>query len=334
MKRGRQLLILVLTRPRLTLGSAVLVLLLSGLLIAGMDSASPKVQHPLSLISVMAGHQDADLRKRVELLANQYNADPIDAKHDRVWKAIPGLNGVKIDVEATLKQAKEQNGDRIPLVVKQIPPKVTLDDLGPLPIYRGNPQKKQMALMVNVAWGTEYLADMLSTFEKNDVQATFFLDGSWTKKNPDVAKEIIHRGHELGNHAYSHPDMAKLDSSSQLRQILRTNEVIQQATGTTPKLFAPPGGAFNTETVKLAHGQKMYTILWTIDTLDWRKPPASEIYRKVISRAENGALVLMHPTAPTSEALRSLLPSLKKMGYDLVTVSELIDQTRPFRSVQ
>ncbi len=270
-----------------------------------------------------------ELRVYVEKLAKEHDVAPIDAKNDRVWKGIPGLNGMKVDVEATLKKAETEEGSRIPLVVKQIPPKVSLDDLGPVPIYRGNPDKKQMALMINVAWGTEYIQDMLDTLEKHNVKATFFLDGSWTAKNGGVAKQIAGRGHELGNHAYTHPDMSKLGQQQTLREITRTSEAIKQATGVTPKMFAPPGGAFNDTTVKAAHGQGMRTILWTLDTIDWKKPPASAIESKVIGKAENGALVLMHPTEPTREALRTLIPLLQKKGYGLVTVSEVLDSKRP-----
>lgn len=273
-----------------------------------------------------------ELRERVEKLAKQYNAEPINAKNDPVWKGIPGLNGVQVDVEATLEKASRATAERISLVVKQIPPKVSLDDLGAVPIYRGNPEKKQMALMINVAWGTEYIQGMLDTLEKHNVKATFFLDGSWTAKNGDVAKSIVDRGHEIGNHAYTHPDMSKMGQQQTLREITRTNDVIKKATGSTPKMFAPPGGAFNDTTVKVAHGQGMNTILWTLDTIDWKKPPASTIENRVVGRAENGALVLMHPTEPTRDALRAMIPALLKKGYDLVTVSQLLDSTRPVPS--
>jgi peptidoglycan-N-acetylglucosamine deacetylase len=310
------------TRGRLLAGVAICLFLVVGLLVKGHPANVP-------VVAAMSGAQDSDLRQRVELLAKQYNTPPIDAKNDPVWKAIPGLNGLEIDVDATVKKSQQHPDESISLVAKQIPPHVSLDDLGALPIYRGNSQKKQMALMINVAWGDEYLPDILNTLKKNNVKATFFLDGSWTKKKPDTAKQIYEAGFEIGNHAYSHPDMSKYGADAALREISRTNAAVKQAIGITPKLFAPPSGAFNSTTVKVAHGQGMRTILWTLDTVDWRKPPSSVISNKVLSKAENGALVLMHPTAPTRDALRTLIPSLLQKGYRLVTVSELLDSTRP-----
>lgn len=322
----RPFLIVTLTKRRLLLWVAAFLFLAAGLAMSGEE------QKQVAVINVMAGISDDALKQRIELLAKEYDQKPIDAKNDPVWRAIPGLNGLKVDIDATFQKTKSVGGDRIQVVAEQIPPKVHLKDLGAVPIYKANSQKKQIALMINVAWGTEYIPEMLATLEQHNVKATFFLDGSWTKKNPEVAKQISAAGHELGNHAYSHPDMSRMGTSDQLRQITRTNAVIEEATGIKPKLFAPPSGAYADSTVATAYKQGMYTILWSLDTVDWKKPPASTISNRVLSRAENGSMVLMHPTEPTRDALRTIVPSLLKKGYGLVTVSELLDETRPVPS--
>jgi len=283
----------------------------------------------LPAVSVFAADNEDALRARITQLAKQLDAPPIDARKDPVWKAIPGLNGVQVDVEATLRKARQADGQRIPLVAKQIPPQVSLDDLGPLPIYKGHEAKRQVALMINVAWGTEYLPRIMETLETYRVHATFFLDGSWTAKNPALAKTIAQRGHELGNHAYTHPDMAKLDKERTLRELVRTSEAIRRATGVQPKVFAPPSGSYTDLTVQTAHAQGMRTILWSVDTIDWQKPPAATITDRVLSRVHRGALILMHPTEPTADALRSMVEGLQGKGYELVTVSELLAPTRP-----
>jgi probable sporulation protein (polysaccharide deacetylase family) len=327
-KPSKPILTVKLSSGRLIAGAATVLLLTGGFFWKGQPAVTPNSS--LAVVSAMAGgSQTESLEQRVRALAKQYDAAPIDARVDRVWKGIPGLNGLKVNVEATLVKAQQAVDGRIPIVAEQIPAKVTLNDLGAVPIYRGNPEKKQMALMINVAWGTEYIEGILKTLDEFHVKATFFLDGTWTTENPGVAKQIVERGHEVGNHAYTHPDMSALDAASQLRQIARTNQAIQKATGVTPKLFAPPSGAYNDTTVKTAHGQKLRTILWTLDTIDWKKPPASTIVNRVLPRAENGALVLMHPTEPTREALRIVVQGLQKKGYGLVTVSTLLDPVRP-----
>jgi len=72
----------------------------------------------------------------------------------------------------------------------------------------------------------------------------------------------------------------------------------------------------------------MRTILWTVDTVDWKKPAASEMVNRVISKVENGAMILMHPTEPVAEGLESMIVEIKKKGYQLGTVSDLMDEKR------
>jgi hypothetical protein len=148
-------------------------------------------------------NKEQRLRKQIQEQAIQRYIAPVDARIDRIWKAIPGLNGREVDLEGTFQATIKQKKNEIVWKYREIQPKVSLSDLGAVPIYKGNPQKEMAALMVNVAWGTEYVPEMLKILEKEQVKATFFLDGSWLKKNPEVAKQIVAAGHEIGNHAYS-----------------------------------------------------------------------------------------------------------------------------------
>lgn len=267
------------------------------------------------------------LRSELGRVAARFDRPPVAAKLDPVWKLIPELNGVRLDITATLRGTHTQ--DDVRLVFTQIPPQVRMSDLVAAPIYRGNPGKRQMALMFNVAWGTEYVPQILKILESQGVRATFFLDGSWTKAHPGVAQMIVRAGMEVGSHAYNHPMMSRLGRLAAISQMERTNAVIKQATGVSPTLFAPPAGDFNNMTVQIAAGLHMKTILWTLDTVDWRRPPAQTILHRIVPRREAGAMVLMHPTAPTVSALGPMIRALKKDGYALVTVSHLIDSARP-----
>ena len=79
----------------------------------------------------------------------------------------------------------------------------------PSPIYRGHPEKPMVSFIINVAWGNEYLPEILATLKRHQITASFFLEGNWVKSNPDLAKMIVSAGHEVGNHSYTHPDMQK-----------------------------------------------------------------------------------------------------------------------------
>ncbi|TVY10608.1 polysaccharide deacetylase family protein [Paenibacillus cremeus] len=271
----------------------------------------------------------AQARDQILAEAAKRRIPPVNATVDRVWKAIPGYNGLEVDVEKTMQLNEQQSFPNPPkLVFREVPPEVSLEQLGAQPIYKGNPSKRMVGLMINVAWGNEYLAPMLETLRKENVHATFFFDGSWLKKNIPTARKIIEAGHEAGNHAYTHKDMSKLGREQATSEISRTEALLKNELGLQNKLFAPPSGDFNQSTVEIAHDMKLKTILWTIDTVDWMKPSPETIVRKISTRVEPGSLILMHPTDSSNRALQQMIREIKNKGLALGTVSEVISPSR------
>lgn len=269
-----------------------------------------------------------ELLKQLREEAEKVRLKPVNARVDRIWKAIPGLNGRELDVEKTYRLAGQlPSGSPFSYIYRDVPPEVDLEDLGAQPIYRGNPEKKMISFMINVAWGDEFLPKMLETLKKENVHATFFLDGMWLKGHMEEAKAIGAAGHELSNHAYSHKKMSQLPSGQAELEISKTEKLLSQI-GVKNKLFAPPSGDYDQETVEIAHKMGLRTILWTLDTVDWMKPEPEAVVRKITSRLEPGAMILMHPTHASSNALEAIILDAKKKGYAMGTVSELISPER------
>ncbi|WP_081414956.1 polysaccharide deacetylase family protein [Ectobacillus panaciterrae] len=261
--------------------------------------------------------------------AKDYEIPAQDAIVDKIWKATPGYNGRAVDVPASYENMKKQGEfNEKKLVYTDISPKVHLQDLPPAPIYRGHPDKKMIALTINVAWGNEYIPTMLEILKKHHVSATFFLEGRWVKENPSLAKMIVDAKQEVGNHSYTHPDMKTLSAGSIEEQLVKTNEMIEAATNQKVKWFAPPSGSYRDEVVSIASRLGMGTIMWTVDTIDWQRPEPSVLIQRVTKKAHNGAIVLMHPTSPTAQSLDTLIQLLKKGGYKIGTVSELLSEKR------
>ncbi len=270
-----------------------------------------------------------ELYKKIQMYGEQHMIEAIDAKIDRVWKAIPGYNGKKVNVEASYKKmAKVGRFDVSKIVYMETPPRIHLGDLEAEPIYRGNPQKPMVAPLINVAWGNEYISKILETLYVHKLKVTFFFDGSWVKKNPELAKLIKEAGHEAGNHAYSHPDLSRCSKEQTIEELKKTNDIIEEILGIKPIWFAPPSGSFNKNTVQIAHQLNMKTILWTVDTIDWKNPESYGMVEKVVGSIENGSMILMHPTKATAEGLDSMIKKIKEKGYKLGTVSELLDEKR------
>lgn len=279
--------------------------------------------------AIPAAKESDSLIQSIKTKAPTYEKPPSDAKIDRVWKAIPGYNGVKVDIAASYKNMKK-NGvfDEKKLVFTQIKPKVHLNDLPASPIYRGHPDKPMVSFIINVAWGNEYLSDILATLKKYNISASFFLEGNWVKKNPELAKMIVSAGHEVGNHSYSHPDMAKLTAAQAREQIVKTNQIIEAATEVKCTLFGPPSGSYRDETVMVADELNMKTIMWTVDTVDWRKPSPDILINRVMDKIDNGSMILMHPTESTAASLDRLITLIKQKNIKIGTVSELLNEER------
>lgn len=295
------------------------------------EGADEKNQESLA---AMAASPDDNhtLREQIQLEADKLRIEPVNAKLDRVWKAIPGYNGREVDLESTYRNIDVNSfdpvKDKIPYVFREIKPKVTLDDLGAQPIYRGNPNKPMAALMINVAWGNEYLESILTTLDQEKVKATFFLDGSWLNKNEEWAKEIQRRGHQLENHAYSHPNMSRLSRERAVLEIQKTKKLLKDKLGVENRWFAPPSGDFNQQTVELAAAEGLKTVLWTVDTVDWRNPAPEAVIEKMSKQIEAGSLILMHPTPTTKASLKGIIDVIKSKGLKAGTVGETLSESR------
>lgn len=194
------------------------------------------------------------------------------------------------------------------------------------PIYEGSKDKKVIAFTCNVAWGNEYIPSLLKVFSEKNVKATFFVEGRWAKNFPDLLKLIHDKGHEIGNHGYSHAHHAELSYEENLNEIKRAEVIIQEITGKKPTLFAPPYGEFSEPTVKAADSMNYRLIMWSIDTIDWKKPGVEYIVNKILDNAGNGKIVLMHPTEDTVGAMPTIIENLNRQGYKITTVSDLLSQ--------
>ncbi|WP_067730027.1 polysaccharide deacetylase family protein [Oceanobacillus damuensis] len=273
--------------------------------------------------------QSDSLYTEIEEKSKTFFEEPQNAYIDKVWKKTAGRNGLKVNVEKSYEKMKKSGVyDDSLLVYDQIPPEVTIKDLPASPIYRGHPEKQMVAFLINVSWGEEYIPEILRILKDNKVKATFFIEGKWAKENAEIVKMIDEQGHLIGNHAYNHPDMARLSDKENIEQIDQTNQILKAITGKRPKWFAPPSGSFNEAVVQAASDLDMETILWTVDTIDWKNPSVSVMINRIQEKIHPGATVLMHPTSSTANGLEELIKLIKDSGYKLGTIDLLLSEER------
>jgi peptidoglycan/xylan/chitin deacetylase (PgdA/CDA1 family) len=172
---------------------------------------------------------------------------------------------------------------------------------------------------------------ILNILEKYGIKATFFVVGINAKNYPDTLKHVAKKGHEIGNHTFSHKYVKGKDADTISEDLELCNKTIYEICGKTPTLFRAPGGLMDEISVSNEQAFKPYNIIyWSIDTMDWDHHSPESIAEMVLSTVRSGDIILMHDyighNSPTAEALELIIPKLLERGYVFVTVSELINE--------
>ena len=168
-----------------------------------------------------------------------------------------------------------------------------------------------------------YTPRILKTLKENNSVATFFVVGNRVPMYSDTVKKAYDMGCEIGNHTYEHKSLPNLSETEVKRQISKTNKEVKKAIGEKPVIMRPTGGATNTNIKKWVG---MPSIIWSVDTLDWKTRNADSTRRAVLNRVKDGDIVLMHDLySATATASETIIPELIRRGYQLVTVSELAE---------
>jgi peptidoglycan/xylan/chitin deacetylase (PgdA/CDA1 family) len=175
---------------------------------------------------------------------------------------------------------------------------------------------------------TPKLLDLLAA---HHIKATFFVLGELVQTYPEIVQRAAREGHEIGNHSWSHPNLAKLSDAGVRQQLQKTDDAIKAATGARPTLMRPPYGNLSERQKRWVHSDFGYKIiLWDVDPLDWKRPGPKIVCSRIVKDTRAGSIVLSHDIHPgTIEAMPATLEQLEAKGFKFVTVSELIAMATP-----
>lgn len=187
-----------------------------------------------------------------------------------------------------------------------------------------DPSRKMVAITLDDGPHGSNTQKILDILDAHSARATFFMLGQNVVNNEGVVKDVYSRGNEIGIHTWSHPQLTNLSESSIKSQIEQTSDAIYNVTGYRPTLVRPPYGSFN-KVVK--DTLKDYSlILWNIDSLDWKSRDENQIVPLVMNDIQDGDIILLHDIHSTTvPAVDKIVSELDKQGYQMVTVSELIE---------
>jgi len=266
---------------------------------------------------------------QINAFANANNVDPVEPRFCPIWQRIPGLNGLRVNVQASFDQMRSDNHFNENLIVwEEIPVTGALNELRMGPVFHGNRGKAMVSFVINVAWGEEYVPEMLEILERHDVAANFFIEGNFANKHPELIMDMYTQGHLIGNHSMSHANFRTITRDEQRTEIVSANNILSNLTLQTVRFFGPPSGAFNEETVALMDEANMQMVMWDVDTIDWQNPSVSMILSRVMNKVDKGSIILMHPTANTVEALETMILEIHRMGLEINDLNALFSPRR------
>jgi peptidoglycan/xylan/chitin deacetylase (PgdA/CDA1 family) len=134
----------------------------------------------------------------------------------------------------------------------------------------------------NPAWTPK----LLDTLAARDVRATFFLLGSFAQAEPQLVRRIVAARHLIGNHSWSHPNLAQISSGQIRDQLARTQDMLEQITGAQVNYFRPPFGARRPAVFRIARSLGLTPVLWNAMTSDWSQPSFTRIAEQLASKID------------------------------------------------
>jgi peptidoglycan-N-acetylglucosamine deacetylase len=232
-------------------------------------------------------------------------------------------------------------------------PRATPSPAGPLPptlpqaiatlraqnrlLYMGNTSLPEIALTFEDGPNPYYTPSVLNILPHYHVQATFFCIGRLVAAYPQLVRQEFAAGYTIGNHSWSHPNMALLAPAAVQFQISRASDAIEAAIGVRPTFFRPPYGAMSVQLLTQVYYDGLTAVIWNDEARDWSRPGVDVIIQRILGLARNGAIILLHDgggdRSQTVAALPVIIAVLKARGFQFVTIPQMLANLHQPKSI-
>ena len=193
--------------------------------------------------------------------------------------------------------------------------------------------RKYIALTFDDGPYPPYTDRLLDVLQEKKAKATFFLVAEQAQRYPEAVRRMMAEGHTVGLHAFRHRDFLKLTDKEKLEDLELGKKTLLAITGKVPEYWRPPHGFRDFSVMEAAAAQKLTVVNWSVIPRDWTGIGKQEICNRVLDKAEDGAIVLLHDgDSPYYKASRQatvdaavlLIDSLREKGYHLVSLEEYV----------
>ena len=285
-----------------------------------VEESSASASMETSVVSLPASSES-----QPELLPSNISMLPASSS-SQAQPSVPSLLEEEQDGSVDTESLAAVVEDDIPLQVGQ---ELLVPSLGyGKVIYEGEQRGKgKVALTFDSGWLFEPTETLLAVLRDKNVTATFFLRGGWIEANPDLVRLIYAEGHEIGNHSYTHGHLPEMSAEEVQAELASTRQALYDVLGPVAQpYYRPPYGEYNDRDVQEAGSLGFrYTVMWSVDSIDWMDPGEEEILTRVGHNLQDGGIALMHVGVwQTANILPQVIDALRDRELEPVPLSELI----------
>ena len=193
-------------------------------------------------------------------------------------------------------------------------------------LFHGNPKLPEVAITIDDGPNPLYGPQILAILKQYDVPATFFVVGVRVKANPEIVREMVVDGDEVGNHTYDHQRLDALKPRQIRDELIYDDENIYKVAGINTTVMRPPGMQYDPKVLRQTKALGYVTVSWTVAAKDYLNQPPQFIADTVLDRTENGSIILLHQDTPdTVKALPDIITGLQQRGYKFVTITTMLE---------
>ncbi|PZD72091.1 Peptidoglycan-N-acetylmuramic acid deacetylase PdaC [Acaryochloris thomasi RCC1774] len=208
-----------------------------------------------------------------------------------------------------------------------------LSPLFPGCLWKGNPERKEIALTFDDGPHPKYTLQLLEALAEYQVTASFFWLGVCVERAPQVAQAVYEQGHWLGLHGYTHRSFPRMKGEQLLQDLGRTRDAIASICNIDPSTLRdvrPPNGVFTPSTLSRLKLGGYRPVMWSVVPVDWVCPGVELVTQRVVEQTQNGSIIVLHDGLcggqDVAQSVRQLVPQLLDQGYRFVTIDHLWKQ--------